>query len=530
MEQSSSVQKLNRWYYRWALVITACAPIAAQLVGSAFNIWYNVTQIEPLLTEKQIEAFYRVVLYFNLIAYPMGVTVWLWFPISLSKSKRLAIPGTHDELSSSFQFAQRRAVNLPWTFGFCALVSWLCCIPVFLIALHRTGEDLNPSVVFHLPVSFIVASLIAVTHGFFAVEWSTQRLLFPIFFQQTQPHNVKGFPLSIGVRGGIWILSTVVCPIVSIILLVIVPIDSETRIWFICSVGVLSIFFALMTAAMLWRWLSEPIKLMRQASLDVSNGELETKIDLLRADEFGPMIFEFNQMVDGLREKERIHRTFGHHVGEKAAAQILKQNPSAKGDQHDVTILFMDVRDYTKRSSDSTPSEIVEILNVLFTHMVEVIESRSGMVNKFLGDGLMAVFGAIESRQNHSQLAVQAAVQMQIRMKRVNEELNQHINEPLQIGIGINSGPAVLGSIGAPQRRDYTVIGDTVNVAARVESLTKQMADSILITEGTSQALTNADLDFDVVKIESQSIKGKSEKLTLFAIRNFSNCNGEYDE
>jgi adenylate cyclase len=267
---------------------------------------------------------------------------------------------------------------------------------------------------------------------------------------------------------------------------------------------------------MLARDLAAPIRELRSAAAAVASGNLDVRARLQRADEFGELIDEFNDMVAGLREKQRIMETFGRHVGRRAARQILQQNPGLGGRQREITVLFADLRDFTARCSDCTPERVVELLNEFLTEMVEIVEhGNGGMVNKFLGDGLMAVFGAAEPDPDHARRAVSAGRQMIERLRYLNERLARQGNRPLEMGVGIHTGPAVVGSIGSPQRMEYTAIGDTVNVASRVESLTKTLGESLLLTQSTRDGLPDA---IAVKELPSQHVKGKQEPIRVYGL------------
>jgi class 3 adenylate cyclase len=177
-------------------------------------------------------------------------------------------------------------------------------------------------------------------------------------------------------------------------------------------------------------------------------------------------------MVAELRDKRRIEEDFGRHVGERVARKILERAGGLGGAEEELTIMFVDIRNFTARAEASSPEQAVALLNVFLTEMVDVIEQRHGIVNKFLGDGLMAMFAAWTGRLDHADAAVAAGREMHERLQRINARLADAGEPPLALGIGIHTGRAVVGSIGAPRRMEYTAIGDTVNVASLVEDIT----------------------------------------------------------
>ena len=188
-------------------------------------------------------------------------------------------------------------------------------------------------------------------------------------------------------------------------------------------------------------------------------------------------------MVDGLRERERLREAFGTYLDQEVADYILSSEFDESGFEAEVTIFFCDVKDFTSFAADARAREVVSRLNELFEVVVPVIAAEGGHVDKFEGDGLMAVFGAPEAFRDHAERAVRAALEVDRRVNREGE------GGPFELGIGINTGRVVAGSVGGGGRLNFSVIGDAVNVAARVESATRQIGDSVLITEATRRQL-----------------------------------------
>lgn len=501
------------WAVRHGLFLTGLAPIVAQLVGSLFNVWYNHQQIRPLLTADQLSRFMATVVVYNATVYPLATGLWAARVASLRPAHRR---GLSDVSPVDGQGAEthRRVINLPWFLAGIAAAAWLMCIPIFLGVLASGGDALHPMVMIHLPVSFAIGGSIAVTHGFFAVEWAAQKWLFPLFFQDgRRPATVSGgMPLSLRGRILVWVLAAVVCPIASLVLLEVTRVGDDSRLGLVAFVAVAGLCFGIVTAALTGRWIAQPVASLRAAAGRVADGDFHTHIDLARADEFGLLIDAFNSMTVGLREKERIRQTFGQHVGQQAVREILSRDPDLIGAEQNVTVAFVDLRDFTSRSERLAAPAVVRLLNTYLSRMVEVIEQHQGMANKFLGDGIMVVFGAAGLPANHEEMAVRAGRAMIAAMDGVNAELGL-TEQPLRIGVGIHTGPAIVGSIGSVRRRDYTAIGDTVNVASRVESLTKRLNSPLLFTQATRDGLGDS---LPVIACEPQTVRGKAEPLRLY--------------
>src|SRR5262245_33174825 len=487
------------------LLLVALASLLPMLTGSAINIWFNVTNIDPLLTEGQRAIFLRTVIVYNLAVYPVLGAVGAWLLLSLRGPYCDHARGRMADAAQRLR-VQRRVINLPWYLVGLATVGWGLCAPVFLGALARAPEPLAPMVYAQLPVSFAIAAMISLPHGFFAVELVSQRWLYPVFFRDALPAKIPGaFALSLRTRGLLLALSAGVCPVLSLLLLTLVPHPGD-NVAFAMAVGGLGIALGLVTAWLLGRLVTEPVDELRHATQAVAAGNLEVAIPDLRADEFGQLIDGFNTMVAELRAKRRLEEDFGRHVGERIARQILARERGLGGVEEELTVLFVDLRDFTARATAAKPEHVVAVLNVFLSEMVEVIEERhGGIVNKFLGDGLMALFAEWTGRVDHADAAVAAGGEMVQRLAAINDRLGATGDPPLAMGVGIHTGRAVVGSIGSPRRMEYTAIGDAVNVAARVESLTKIVGTPLLLNDATRRPLRQPPA---LERLAAQEIKG----------------------
>jgi len=314
-----------------------------------------------------------------------------------------------------------------------------------------------------------------------------------------------------------WAVSASICPIGSLLLLIFAPASPGTNPqWFGLFVGAVGIAFGLCSALLIGRSVAQPVDQLRAAAEAVTEGRLDVYVPLQRADEFGALIGEFNRMVKGLREKEKLRRTFGVHVGHKVAEQILARDAGVGGTEQEITVMFVDIRSFTARAANLKPHQAVGLLNEFLQAMVEVIEGEhGGMINKFLGDGFMALFGVDSDTQDHADKAMAAGRDLERRLERLNLELAQRREEPIRIGIGINSGRAIVGSIGSPERMEFTVIGDTVNVASRIEGLNKTLDTTLLISKATRDTLQRPP---SLRALTPQAVKGVEQPVEIFTL------------
>lgn len=215
-------------------------------------------------------------------------------------------------------------------------------------------------------------------------------------------------------------------------------------------------------------------------------------------------------------QKNQISHHFGSYVSAEVRDDILGGNNALGGDDVDVTILFADIRNFTSLSEKHTPGEIVEMLNQYFSEMVRAVGQHGGTVNKFIGDAIMAVFGAPRKLENHAASAVGAACEMLKRLEAHNF-LQQAKGEPIfEIGIGLSSGHAIAGSIGAESRKEYTVIGDTVNLASRHEGLTKYYGASIVIDDAVKSRMSES--QFPMRELDLVRVKGRIAPCTIYQV------------
>jgi adenylate cyclase len=241
------------------------------------------------------------------------------------------------------------------------------------------------------------------------------------------------------------------------------------------------------------------------------------KVDIVRTgDELEDLATGFNAMVEGLQERDKLRSTMGKYMTEAVVAHLLAGDVELGGKTLEVTILFCDLRDFTSLSERRAAQEIVGLLNEYFTDMVDCVMAEGGVVDKYIGDNIMAVFGAPVARSDDAARAVRAAVRMREALARLNERFAQRGLPALRFGIGLHTGEVVAGNIGSAKRMEYTVIGDAVNLASRLESKTKELATDILISDVTFERAK------DVMDGEAAGeihVKGREQAVTIYKVR-----------
>ncbi len=272
--------------------------------------------------------------------------------------------------------------------------------------------------------------------------------------------------------------------------------------------------------------ISTPVKLLASAAGQIEQGEYEIDLQAKTNDELGLLTASFVQMGKGLAERERLKDSFGRFINKEIAELAMHGKLALGGETKNTTIFFSDIRSFTAISEKLQPSEVVEFLNEYMTAMVECVNNTHGVVDKFIGDAIMAVWGAPTSSGSPEQDAlncIRAALQMRAALIIFNRGRGGDKKPIIRIGCGINSGPVVAGQIGSTKRMEYTVIGDAVNLASRTEALNKPMGTDILITEYTYSLVKDHVV---VEEMPSVTVKGKEKPLRMFAVINMPNETG----
>jgi adenylate cyclase len=224
------------------------------------------------------------------------------------------------------------------------------------------------------------------------------------------------------------------------------------------------------------------------------------------------------RFAESLRDLRRVEALFGRYVSPAVVRGLVGKQDELRlgGQRRDISVLFSDIRGFTTFAEHLPPEEVGAMLNEYFTAMVDVIFTHGGTVDKFVGDAIMAVFNAPLEQPDHAQRAVATALAMQDTATVLATRWESLGRPPLTIGIGVQSGPAVVGNFGADRRLEYTALGDTVNVASRLESLSKDLGCAILVGAGTVELL--AELG-NLEPLGLITVRGRAEPLDLYGVR-----------
>jgi len=358
------------------------------------------------------------------------------------------------------------------------------------------------------------ASLVAVTYATLLHFFAAEAFLRPVIADAAAalpgdwPGHRTGVPLRWKLLGGLPLINVITGVVVSGL-----STDSTASLEDLGVDVIVAVLVAFTVSLELTVLLSNsvlgPVDALLQATERVKRGDLDARVPVTSGDELGALAGSFNEMMDGLSEREALRRAFGSYVDPDVAERVLAEGELLEGREVEVTVLFVDLRDFTPFAERSSARETVAFLNRFFELAVPILHEHGGHANKFVGDGILGVFGAPERLPDHADRALSAAC-------RLESAVRETFGGEVGIGVGVNSGPVVVGSVGGGGRLEFAVIGDPVNVAARVEAATRETGDTVLLTEATRCLLERPD-EFGIQERGTLPLKGKREPVLLYA-------------
>ena len=461
--------------------------LGAMITGAYFNhIDPRATEIGGPSSLRSLPLFTLGFLVVAAIVYAVGRP---WF-------RPLAAPG--DPPSA---LARRRALLVPYVLAGLTLGGWVLAGVLWGVVWPLLAGTFTPTRSARLVFGITgIGGLVTTAFVFFVGEYRWRSVL-PTFFPDGDVSAVRGTP-----RLGVRLRLLVVFLFVGLVPLSLLGVLSYTRatelltadraaaerivgglvpvILFTVAVGVaaaigLSTFVASSVAT--------PLAEVEHAMAEVEHGNLDQRCTLVANDEIGAVAEGFNRMVVGLRERERIKETFGKYVTPEIRDEILAGRVALEGQVVEATILFSDLRDFTPWVESTDPREVLRDLNAYFTEMARAITGQGGLVLQFIGDEIEAVFGAPVAAADHAARAVRAAIDMRARLAAWNGAREREGKRRFRHGIGIHTGTVLAGNVGSADRLSYALVGDSVNLASRIQDLTKDAGVDILVS-GTTRA------------------------------------------
>ncbi|MGZ3780829.1 MAG: adenylate/guanylate cyclase domain-containing protein [Pseudobdellovibrionaceae bacterium] len=279
------------------------------------------------------------------------------------------------------------------------------------------------------------------------------------------------------------------------------------------SLAIFFIFLFSMTLTSPIEKLADLIKLVSKGNFDV-----KARAHVKSQDEVGDLATAFDGMTEGLKERDKVKNLFSKFHGSSVAEDLINKDIGVGGQSKEVVVFFSDIRGFTAFSEKRSPEEVVEMLNEYFGVMVKIINANGGVVDKFIGDAIMAVWGAPQASDRDAHKAVRACLEMRKALENLNELRISRSQPPINIGMGLHAGAAISGTIGSDERMEYTVIGNTVNTASRIEASTKAFGADLLISDSVIEKIGE---DFKIELAGAAEVKGRSEALKMFKVRGY---------
>ena len=282
------------------------------------------------------------------------------------------------------------------------------------------------------------------------------------------------------------------------------------------GVAGVSLGLSLLMAFFVARTLVRPIRTLEGSMKRVQAGDLDVTAPVASKDEIGELAMSFNRMVEGLRREALVRDLFGQYVTPELAEAAIERRGQLDGELVTCTVLFADIRDFTGISETVPATRLIKILNEYFARMSAVVVGERGFVNKFGGDSLLAVFGTpLNPDPDHASCGVHAALRMRDVLAEFNREQHDAWLPQITIGIGIATGDVVAGNVGSEKKLEYTVIGDAVNVASRLQAMTKELDTPILANGETARAATQV-AHFE--RVGEVGVRGKARSVDVFSV------------
>jgi len=423
--------------------------------------------------------------------------------------------------------AKQRLLNLPFIIVGINLAAWII-LPALVASSFYLFMDASLRTCLFIFFRTFMIGLISAGLSFFLLEDYSRRRFIPLFFPNgrlaTLPGTLK-FPIrrKIGLLYRAGTLNPMILLVGTLFFVAweargahIQGEDLVREIFlFAIILCVIFVMIALRLNSLVQKSIQYPIGEMLRIVEKVKNGDFTQRIRVLSNDEIGVLGDAGNAMIAGLAERERIRDTFGKYVTPEIRDEILAGRIPLDGERRLATLLFSDLRGFTSYVEENVPEEVIKSMRAYFTAMQKAIRMHQGLVLQYVGDEIEAVFGVPLGYGDHADKAILAALEMRKRLEELNNSRMRAGKTPFSHGVGIHTGMVLAGNTGSEDRLSYALIGDTVNLASRIEQLTKPFRCDILVSEETAKRLKNA---FQMKAEAPQKVKGHSRPLTVYRV------------
>lgn len=423
--------------------------------------------------------------------------------------------------------ARRKLLNEPYFAISLTFFTWV--VPSLILGVVYINSNELAQVTILVVLRTLLTGLAAVAAAFFLLEYALQIFMAPVFFPEGKLWATPGaLRIWIGARLAALALAISILPFCIVFLGTwefkhsnfLTPqqkIDDFSNL--LLTIFLVFIPFIVGLTCLVTANLTRPLKEMTGVLKDVRNGLFNRKVKVVSNDELGYTGDVINEMTEGLQEREIIKDAFGKYVAEEVRDEVLSGRIPLDGEKKEVTVLFSDLRNFTPMTEENDPKLVVKIMNSYFKEMAEAIQNEGGLVLQFIGDEIYAVFGAPVFRPDHPARAFRAGLEMRRRLVELNKRFTAKDWPNLSHGIGVHTGEALAANIGSPDRLSYLLVGDTVNLASRLQSLTKEKNTDMIISTDTHALLSEPELSATKLnRLPPALVKGKSRPVEVFAL------------
>jgi len=465
--------------------------------------------------------------YYQAVVYPIATLALAWYVWPIVAHFRC------DATRAASPLVQRRTVNAPLVIAAIGFTPWLVSAAAFpLITVYHFGHW-SPELVSQHVFSPLVNGFLAATTTYLLLDWLFRTMVIPRVFPAGRIAEVPG-SMALGVRARliVFLLAVAFTPLFTVLGLIraatarvatgmsaaeVLPaLTSASQLTFLVYIA-LGIGFTLLLA----RTLTQPLATAATALRRIQGGDLTARVQPSASDEVGVLEDGVNAMAAALQDNERILHTFGRIVEPAVRDLLLAGELHLGGELRAATVLFCDLRGFTAIAERLAPDAVVATLNAYFSTISDWVRTCGGFVDKFLGDGVLVVFGLfgeqdLPARQRAAAAAIRCALGMPGQLAALNHRRAADGHDPLAIRVGVDSGEVLAGTIGAEDRLEYTVIGDTVNIAARLQELCKERGCTVLVSEATFALAHTSENALPLAPFETVVLRGRHTALRVF--------------
>lgn len=418
----------------------------------------------------------------------------------------------------------KKVVNIPIRFSLWGFTGWILffLVEIIFCVYAKAKFNINLTYILFSSIIFVVLeSIFSFVVSYFVTETVNRSMVLPRLFPEGQVSKIPGVKnFSLNFLFVFFFITVSLFPLIFILSsFVSMQINNQLPInWNTIIISIVLFLSSIALTIVFMRIITVPLTKLIDGTEKITKGDYSVKVKNISNDEMGLLSDTFNEMTKSLQEKEFMREAFGKVVDPYVRDYLLQGNIALGGENCDVTVMFCDIRNFTAMSENMKPEDVVLLLNKYFTAMEKCISENHGVINKYIGDAIMAIFGSPVKSQNHALDSYKASLAMKNSLIELNKSFAEK-NLPLfDFGIGLHSGNVLAGNIGAEKRMEYTVIGDTVNTASRIGDLCKTYKTDLLLSESTVEKIKILDesVATSLKYVDDSAIRGKTETVKLF--------------